>query len=82
MTDFTDEKLEAVVLAIQEGRPVIANCTIGFMLREPISDGVLECSTEGRPIRGKAEAEHVRQVIASWGEALAAFDAVHGDDNG
>lgn len=63
---------------VREGKAVIANCNIGFMIRiEELEDGriKIECPINGHEIRGAAEADHVRQAINGWLKRLVEYDA-------
>lgn len=58
-------------------KPVLRRVVFGFMVGGRVDDEGwcrLEVPTEAPALRGPAEAEHVRKVIASWSARLAEYD--------
>lgn len=74
------ETRDLLIKSLDEGKPVIANCDFGFMLE--VRGAKISVPPDGREIRGRAEAEHVRAVIAGWGAKLAAWDEKQAQEQG
>lgn len=77
MSEKTDEQIAAAADRLRDGKGIIMNCDLGFMITVKEQDDGrmrIEGPIDGYPIRGSAEADYVREAISAWSAHLAEWD--------